>query len=300
MSIAQHLDKIEAFLTIAETGKLNEAARRLHLSQPSLTRLIQTLEDASGTKLFERGRHGVSLTPSGTLLCEYAKSTLSALDDLEERLKNPQLENAGLLKIGSYESLAEYLWPDFIVSFKKTAPELKITVRTSNSYYHQTALSTGELDVIVDAEPRLLGEFTSWKLYDDHFSIYAASGKIQSSMDPSTIGSTPLIFCPGAFDKSNKNILQLLEERGYFFKEKMELDSFPSVKAFGLRGMGLAVLPQRLAESSVHSRHLTKISLKGVSSAGIGPHTIYATVRNSRVSDSRIVLLLKELRKWFK
>lgn len=300
MRLSDHLDKIAAFVTIAESGKLNEASRRLHLSQPSLTRLIQTLEDACATQLFHRSRQGVTLTPAGILLLNYSKSTLAALHNLEERLKNPQLESSGHLLIGSYESLAEYLWPEFIAAFKKAVPELKITIRTSNSSSHQAALDKGELDVLVDAEPRLVGDFTSWRLYDDTFCFYGAPGKIPSSLDPSSIGTIPLIFCPTAFDRENRTILQLLEERGYFFNEKMELDSFPTVKAFAQSGMGLAVLPRRLAESFALPRQLAKINMKGLSAIGMGPHSIYATVRSNRTDDPRIKLLLKELRKWFK
>lgn len=300
MGLRDHLDKISAFVTIAQTGKLSEAAKRLHLSQPSLTRLIQTLEHACGTELFHRSRQGVVLTPAGSLLLVYATSALAGLGDLEERLKNPGLESSGLLQIGSYESLAEYLWPEFLVDFRKTTPELKIAIRTSNSSGHQSALERGELDVLVDAEPRLVGDFTSWRLYDDHFRFYGVGKKIPSSLDPSSIASIPLIFCPSAFDKDNKGIVQHLEERGYFFKEKMELDSFPAVKTFCQHGMGLGVLPRRLAEDHSAARSLVQIALKGIPATGIGPHSIYATVRSSRASDARIGLLVKELRRWFK
>jgi DNA-binding transcriptional LysR family regulator len=298
MALTDHLDKLKAFRVIAEAQKLSEATKRLHMSQPSLTRLIQTLEGATGTKLFHRSRQGVALTRSGQLLLEYSISVLGKLEDLEQRLKNPDLERAGVLRIGSYESLAEYLWPEFVLFFMKISPELKLLIRTSGSFNHKQALESGELDVLVDAEPRVLGDIMSWTLYEDRFNFYGVMEKLPSNLSPESIGNLPLIFSPSAFDRDNKNILQHLEERGYFFKEKMELDSFCAVRTFCNTGMGLAVLPLRLAESSIGA--LSQVSLKGFPQRGFGTHSICASVKSNRADDYRIRVLVKALRERFK
>jgi LysR family transcriptional regulator, nitrogen assimilation regulatory protein len=294
MKLVDHLDKLRAFQAIAEAGKLSEAAKRLHMSQPSLTRLIHTLEDASGATLLHRSRQGVVPTRAGHLLLEYSKSILARLEDVEQQLKAPELENIGLLRIGSYESLAEYLWPDFIASFKKTAPSLKLLIRTNSSFAHQKALESGELDVLVDAEPRILGNFTSWALYHDRFRFYRVGGPL--SLDPKSIGDLPIVFCPSAYDEDNRTILAHLEEKGYDFRERMELDSFTSVRTFARAGLGLAVLPRRLAESSPATQRLSAVTLKGFSSNGFGRHGIFASVRSDRAEDHRISLLIRSLR----
>lgn len=124
MSLVEHLDKLKAFVVIAETGTLREASLRLHLTQPSLTRLIQTLESATGKTLLHRSRQGVSLTEAGQVILDFAKSTIKNLEDTEERLKSPSSHLAGLVRIGSYASLAEYFWPEFISTARKRHPEL--------------------------------------------------------------------------------------------------------------------------------------------------------------------------------
>lgn len=275
-------------------------AEKSNLTQPSLTRLIQTLEEASGEKLFHRSRQGVVLTEAGKLLYEFTILTLKGLEDLEERLKNPTAEFSGLIQVGSYESLAEYLWPDFLPFLKKKYPELKVSIKTNSRISHQDALASGQLDLLVDAEPRTVGDFTSWVLYEDRFNFYGKKDSVPLELSPDKTNSLSLIYCPNAFDSENKRILQHLEESGYHFKEKIELDSFPAVATFTKNGIGVGVLPQRLAESHLSSRHFSPVSLKGFSQKGFGVHSICATIRSASANDKRIRLLVKLLKERFK
>lgn len=300
MELSQHLDKLKAFKLVAEVGKLHDAALRLHVTQPSLTRLIQTLEYASGQKLFHRSRQGVVLTEAGKLLLIFSSVVLKNLEDLEEKIKNPKVEVSGLLRIGSYESLAEYFWPEFVRATRKLYPELKLAIRTSGAFQHQKVLENAELDMLVDAEPRIVGDFTSWVLYEDKFNFYGQNGALEQELNTEAASSLPLIYCPTAFDQDNKSILQHLEVKGYLFKEKIELDSFTAVATFTKTGLGLGILPQRLASASVKSKLLCGIAMKGFSPKGFGTHNICATVRSSSVDDKRIRLLVKLLREWFK
>lgn len=300
MKLIDHLDKLNAFCIVAETGKLREASLRLHLTQPSLTRLIQTLEHAAGRKLFHRSRQGVKLTEAGQVVFDFAKATIKNLEDAEERLKAPTSELAGLIRIGSYESLAEYFWPDFVASMKRSHPELKITIKTNEPSLHHKALELGLLDMVVDAEPRMLGDFISWVLYEDRFNFYGKAADELVDLDPNSISDMPLIYCPQAFDHQNKSILHHLEEAGYYFKEKIELDSFTSVATFAKKGLGLSVLPNRLAEIHLSPRGLEKVGLKGFAGKGFGAHSIYATTSSSQADQQRIKVLVRLLREWFK
>ena len=62
------LRQLEYFREIADTGSINEAARRLNMSQPPLSYQLRLLEEELGVRLFERSSQGVTLTETGTLL----------------------------------------------------------------------------------------------------------------------------------------------------------------------------------------------------------------------------------------
>lgn len=76
MSLAQ----IRYFVTVAEEGNVGRAARRLHVSQPPLSRQIHSLEEELGTPLFARTPRGVRLLPAGEAFLEGARSILREVD----------------------------------------------------------------------------------------------------------------------------------------------------------------------------------------------------------------------------
>ena len=73
------LDQLHAVVTIADTGTLVRAARRLHISQPPLTRKLLALEEELGVRLFARNARGMTLTPAGEAFAGEAMAILAAV-----------------------------------------------------------------------------------------------------------------------------------------------------------------------------------------------------------------------------
>ena len=87
MSVSQ----IRYFVAVAEEGHVGRAARRLHLSQPPLTRQIRNLEDELGAPLFERTAKGMRLLPTGRRFLPHARAILRQLDAASRCLQDAPL-----------------------------------------------------------------------------------------------------------------------------------------------------------------------------------------------------------------
>ena len=78
--VAVSLTQVQSFIAVAEEGHVGRAARRLHLTQPPLSRHILSLEEELGARLFERTPRGMRLLPAGEVFLAHARRILAEVD----------------------------------------------------------------------------------------------------------------------------------------------------------------------------------------------------------------------------
>lgn len=81
------LNELEQLIAFADVGTLSMAAQKLHISQPTITRTMQHLEEAFGVSLFVRGKNKIVLNDTGIKAVEQARQLLSAADDSLKRVR---------------------------------------------------------------------------------------------------------------------------------------------------------------------------------------------------------------------
>lgn len=122
------LTQLRAFYEIARCGSFSRGAEKLNLTQPALSRQVESLEKSVGINLFNRHSRGVYLTEAGRRLFEYVEQMLRLSDEAERTLQEIQGLGTGKLSIGACTTVGNYLLPAPLATFLKLHPKIEATL----------------------------------------------------------------------------------------------------------------------------------------------------------------------------
>ncbi len=127
------IQQLESLVHLVAEGNFSRAARKMVLTQPSLSKHIKNLEEAAGAKLVNREGSGASLTPEGKLLFEFARKVLYLREDVKERMVRLQDKSSGSIRISASTLPATYILPYILSRFQKSYPQIQTFVQSTNS-----------------------------------------------------------------------------------------------------------------------------------------------------------------------
>ena len=151
-----------------------KAADACFISQPTLSMMIQKLEEELEIKVFDRSKQPVIPTPVGVQIIERARRILQEVDHLKEMAQIERNTLAGELEIGIIPTLAPYVIPLFIKDFIKNYPQIKLKIRERITEEIVEDLKRGSLDVgilVTPLEERGLKEMT---LFYEEFLVFSS------------------------------------------------------------------------------------------------------------------------------
>ena len=134
---------------VAQAGSFSAAAGALGYTQSAVSRQVAALELATGRRLFERGRHGVTLTAAGARLLASAVRVLDELDGVLRELSGTETAVVGPVRLGAFATAAAAFVPRALASLPR---ELRVTLREGTTPALTRALRAGTLDLAVLAQ----------------------------------------------------------------------------------------------------------------------------------------------------
>jgi DNA-binding transcriptional LysR family regulator len=119
-----NIQKYKAFVKAAEFGSFTKAAEVLDYTQSGISRMINDLETEWGVFLFERGRTGINLTTDGLKLLPQLKRICNEYEILMTQIEDLHNMESGMIRIGTFSSVASHWLPNIIRIFKKDYPKI--------------------------------------------------------------------------------------------------------------------------------------------------------------------------------
>lgn len=124
---------LQTFIMVAERGSLSAAAHSLNSSQPTLSRHIALLEEALGTRLFDRSKQGMTLTEAGSRLLEQTAPMADAAARIEPA-SDPQADHvAGSVRLTASQIVATYVLPPILVALRRDMPKIELELVATDS-----------------------------------------------------------------------------------------------------------------------------------------------------------------------
>ncbi len=145
-------------LALAEHGSFARAAVALHLSQPALSRSMQSLEQQVGAALFLRSANGVAPTDIGRVLAQRARQVVQMAEDLDREVLSSRTLQAGQLCVGAGPYPTETIVTTALARFISTYPLIGVRVQTRDWDELLSRLRARELDVFVAETSTLMQE----------------------------------------------------------------------------------------------------------------------------------------------
>lgn len=139
------LKQLKTFIAVAEYKKMSEAAKRLYISQPTVSQVISDLEDEYQAQLFERFSKELKITPAGLLLLDNAKEIVAIHEQLEQSMKN--INSIRPLRIGATLTIGNTLMGTLIDHLIQKYPDIDTTVFIDNTKIIEHRMIHNELDI---------------------------------------------------------------------------------------------------------------------------------------------------------
>ena len=147
------LRHVELIAEVYDCRSILKAARRLNLTQPTVTKALQDIEKTLNLPLFERTNRGLQPTPYGEIFARHAKIVLAQLRHAAEELESLRAGYSGKVTVGTLLAAAASILPDAIAILKKERPGVAISVVVGTYDILMPSLQVGDLDMVLGRLP---------------------------------------------------------------------------------------------------------------------------------------------------
>ena len=239
--------ELEYFSTIVKCGNLTHAARQLYVSQPTLSKFLQKLEEDLGLVLFQRGSRRLKLTYAGQRYYAHVERILSQKREMDAEMTDILRSDRGVLYVGIPPFRCSFSLPKVLPIFHKEFPQVQFRIVEAPSAVLDQKLLNGEIDLAFYMSfERMTGLSYQVMHSDKMYAILSKGHPLEAKAAQSgefslewLAGQTLLL--QNRTQRQGQYILQELEKRHIQPAEILESSNIRAAAALAANGYGIGL-----------------------------------------------------------
>ncbi|OIV36342.1 LysR family transcriptional regulator [Mangrovactinospora gilvigrisea] len=260
------IEELRWFVVLAETEHMTDSAAELQITQPTLSRALTRLEHRVGAPLFDRDGRRLRLNRFGAVLLEHARRALAEVDAAGDRIAELIDPERGTVRLAFLHSVATWLVPDLIRSFRAAAPGVAFTLHQDPGHDLLQALRDGAADLAVTSPRPEEAEFAWRPLVREQLFLAVPAGhrladrpgggrvRLRSAAEEPFVTLRPEF----GFRRLTE---RLCAAAGFRARVAFEGTELATVEGMVAAGLGVAVLPELHAAAVPADRTAVRVPL---------------------------------------
>ncbi len=245
---------LRAFVLVAESGSFSEAADRLHLTQPAVSKRIAQLEAQLNTALFDRIGRTVDLTEAGRALLPHARAVQVELQAAERSVRDLTGEVSGNLRLATSHHIGLHRLPPALSWFSQAYPAVHIDIDFMDSEQAYDLTLRGEVELsVVTLSPAPVEHIEVQRIWPDPLDFMVQRGHAlgeQGRLSLRELSEHPAIL-PGLNTYTGQIVKSLFDERGLPLNVSIGTNYLETIRMMASVGLGWTVLPRSMLDDSL-------------------------------------------------
>lgn len=263
------LHKLETFVHVAETLSFSEAAKILHLSQPTISHHIKTLELDLGVELFIRSGSGLALSDAGRVLYPWARKLIRRSIEIRDMIASLNNNVVGDLRIACSTTAGKYILPQLAARFKQRFPGIRVSILSCTSPLIIPRLLEGEANLGVISYEAIQPGMELQEFFEDSITLIVPKNHPWTgyrAIQPSDLVDEPLILREATsgtrrvmLEQMAKNDIKL-DDLNIF----LEIGNAEAIVETVAKGFGVAFVSRLSTARELETGEVVEIPVEGM------------------------------------
>ncbi len=258
-----NLDNLKSFYYTAKFNSFTRAAQYLSITQPSVTRQVQDLQEKTGLALINKTGKTFVLTDAGNMIYSMAEGVFESEAKIEESISDYKRQKKGNIVINTINSFSSYYLPDFMPRFIRQYPEIKVSVYAMPNENVVETTSRFENDFGIVSHKVRNPKIISRELFNEKFVLISSPDDAlarKAKVEPSELDKLPMIL----FEKGSgtmDTVEHFMRRNRISFRTVCTISDSEAVKNMVRHKAGYALISKKVVEKEVLSGDLVALHI---------------------------------------